>query len=429
MEILSPAMPILIMGLNHKAASIEVREQLAFSPQHIALALSELLGDEAAEIREAVLLSTCNRSECYICACDPLKAETHLLGFLARHANMEAEQLQGMVYSLQGEAAVAHLMRVAAGLDSLVLGENEILGQVRRAAEQAQSAGAAGPILSTLFRYAIQAGKRARAETEIGQSRLSVASVVVELAEQIFGCLNDRTALLIGAGKISSITARALARAGLHCIMVANRTFEKAEKLARSLNGTAVHFDRLSDSLLQADIVICSTGAPHILLHAVTVQSTQALRHGRPLLVADLSVPRDAEPAIAMIPGVKLVNIDGLDLVAKTSHPLTASVCQQVEAIIQEEQARFQQWCAVRRCVPVIQALHHRADSIYQAEVEQTLRRLGSLTPQQERLVQAMGKAIAQKLLHEPTVRLRALAQEDDPAPYLELLQELYDVK
>jgi glutamyl-tRNA reductase len=428
MDTLFPSMHILIIGLNHKAAPVEVRERLAFGPRRISHALNQLLGDKDAGIEEAVLLSTCNRIECYVCTGDTQQAEAGLLGFLARYAGMETAPLKCMVYTLRDEQAAEHLMRVATGLDSLVLGENEILGQVRCAAELAQSAGATGPILSTLFRYAIQAGKRTRAETVIGQGKISVASVVVELAEQTFGRLHERTALLIGAGKISAITARALTHAGLHCIMVANRTYEKAEKLAKSLNGTAVHFDRLDHSLLEADIVICSTGAPHILLHADTVEKAQKLRHGRPLLVADLSVPRDADPNIAAIRGVTLVNIDDLDLVAKTSHAIAAPVCQQVEAIIQEELSGFHQWCAARRCVPLIQALHDKAESIYQIEVENTLRRLGPLTPQQERMVQAMGKAIAGKLLHEPTVRLRELAQDEDPTPYLELFQELYGI-
>lgn len=428
MDMLSPAMPILAIGLNHKAALIEVRERLAFNQHRIPLALQEWVGNEASGIREAVLISTCNRSEGYVCACDPAQAETYLLEFLAHYAGMETEQLRSLVYILRGEAAAQHLMRVTCGLDSLVLGENEILGQVKRSVELAQAAGATGPILSALFRYAIQAGKRARAETEIGRGKLSIANVVVELAKQTFGRLNERTALLIGAGKFSAITARALTGAGLHCIMVANRTFEKAEKLAHSLNGTVVHFDRLNESLLQADIVICSTGAPHILLHAETVAQTQALRQDRHLLIADLSVPRDADPAIACLPGVKLVNIDDLDQIARHSLRLVAPVCQQVEALIHEELEGFQQWLGTRRCAPLIQALHQQAETIYQAEVEHTLRRMGPLTPQQERMVQAMGKAIAAKLLHEPTVRLRTLAQAEDPTPYLELLQELYNI-
>jgi glutamyl-tRNA reductase len=429
MQTVSSVMPILMIGLNHKVAPVAVRERLAFGPERIPVVLNELTGDKTIGIREAVLLSTCNRTEIYICTCDATVGEARLYDFLATYAKLPSEQVQRMVYVLQGEAAADHLMQVAAGLDSLVLGENEILGQVRSAGELAQAAGATGPILSALFRYAIRAGKRARSETEIGRGDISVASVVVELAEQALGPLHDRTALLIGAGKISTITARALVKAGLRCVIIANRTYERAEKLAKNLNGIAVHFDALDEVLTQADIVICSTGAPHIVLHADAVARAQAARGGRPLLVADLAVPRDADPGIASIPSVQLVNIDDLDIVVKTSHPLTASIYQEVETIVRQELEGYCDWVRARRCVPVIQALTDKAESIYQAEVEQTLRRLGPLTPHQERLVQAMGKAIASKLLHEPIVHLRELSPEEDIPNYLELVQNLYGIQ
>ena len=422
-------MPILMVGLNHKIAPVEVRERLAFGPERVPVVLEQIICDENSGIKEAVLLSTCNRTEVYSCACNSSAGEARLREFLEGHAKFPPERLQRMLYVLQGEAAVEHLMQVAAGLDSLILGENEILGQVRSAAEIAHDAGTTGPFLSALFRYAIQAGKRARSETEIGRGDISVASVVVEMAEQAFGPLDDRTALLIGAGKISAITARALVKAGLRCIMIANRTFEKAQKIAGNLGGTAVHFDMLENVLMQADIVICSTGAPHTVLHADAVAKAQKMRFGRPLLVADLAVPRDADPNIASIPGVQLANIDDLDVIVKTGHPLTTSVYQSVETIVREELEEFRQWCNARRCAPVIQALHNKAESIYHAEVEQTLRRLGPLSPQQEHMVEAMGKAIANKLLHEPTIRLRELSPDEDPSAYLELVQDLYNIQ
>jgi glutamyl-tRNA reductase len=422
------SMPILLIGLNHKVAPVEVRERLAFGTERIPVALRDLMGDKRV-IKEAVLLSTCNRIEAYIIACDLDKAESKLQEFLSLHASLSLEKLRRMVFVARGEEAVLHMMQVSAGLDSLVLGENEILGQVRLASEMAQSAGTSGPILSTLFRYAIRAGKRARTETVIGQGDISVASVVVELAEQVFGPLNDRTALLIGAGKISSITARALVRAGLRCIMIANRTYERAEKLAKNLNGVAVHFDALDETLTQADIVICSTGAPHIVLHADTVRKAQEARKNRPLLIADLAVPRDADPQIASIPGVRLTNIDDLEIIVKTGHPLTASVCKEVEEIVEQELESFYHWWDARRCASIIQALHLKAESIYQAEVQQTLRRMGSLTPRQEQLVQAMGKAIAGKLLHEPTLCLRELPPDEDATAYIEMIQDLYGLQ
>lgn len=431
MEITS-YLPILMIGLNHKVAPVEVRERLAFGPERIPFALHEMMekgeADDSA-INEVVLLSTCNRTEVYVQARDLAGAESGLQELLARHAGLPVEQLQRMEYVTRGDETALHLMQVAAGLDSLVLGENEILGQVRSASEMAQYAGTSGPILSALFRYAIQAGKRARTETAIGQGNISVACVVVELAEQVFGPLNDRTALLIGAGKISSITARALVKAGLRCVMIANRTFERAQKLAKNLNGVAVHFDALDETLTQADIVICSTGAPHIVLHADTVTKAQQARNGRPLLIADLAVPRDADPKIASIAGVRLTNIDDLETIVKTSHPLTASVCQEVEEIVRQELESFCQWCDARRGASVIQALHLKAKNIYQAELEQTLRRLGPLTPHQEHLVQAMGKAIVGKLLHEPTIRLRELLPDDDASAYIKMVQHLYGLQ
>jgi glutamyl-tRNA reductase len=428
MNTYSPSMPILMIGLNHKVAPVHVRERLAFGPERIPVALRELLNDETG-IKEAALLFTCNRTEVYVCPCVSTSSEERLIDFFAGHAKLPSEQLRRMVYILRGREAAEHLFQVAAGLDSLVLGENEILGQVRSAAEIAQTSGAIGPVLSALFRYAVHAGKRTRAETEIGRGDISVASVVVELAEQTFGPLYERTALLIGAGKISSITARALARAGLHCVLIANRTFEKAQKLAKNLNGTAVHFDALEEVLAKADIVICSTGAPHIVLHADAVAKAQAARGYCPMLVADLAVPRDADPQIASIPSVELANIDDLEIIVKTGHPLTASVYREVETIVGEELDDFCQWCNTRRCVPIIQAIQHKAEAIYQAEVEQTLRRLGPLTPRQERLVQAMGKAIAGKLLYEPIVRLRELSPDENLSTYLELVQELYGIR
>ncbi len=423
------SLPILMMGLNHKVAPVAVRERLAFSPERASSALPELIETGKGSIREAVLLSTCNRSEIYVHTRDMTGANSKLQGFLAEHAALPVEQLERMLYVARGEETALHLMQVSAGLDSLVLGENEILGQVRSASEIAQSAGTNGPVLSALFRYAIQAGKRARRETEIGRADISVASVVVELAEGVFGSLNDRTALLIGAGKISSITARALARSGLCCIMIANRTFERAQKLAKNLNGIAVHFDALDEVLAKADIVICSTSAPHLVLHVDTVAKAQSIRNHRPLLIADLAVPRDADPKIAYIPGVQLANIDNLEVIVKTRYPLTTSICREVEVIVQHELEGFCQWYNARRCAPIIQALHQKAETIYQTEVEQTLRRMGSLTPRQEQLLQAMGKAIVGKLLHEPTTCLRELPPDEDTSAYIEVLQELYGIQ
>ncbi|MCL4529217.1 MAG: glutamyl-tRNA reductase [Chloroflexi bacterium] len=426
------AIPVLVIGINHKLAPVEVRERLAFGPERIPSILRELADDGNSGrrlIKEAVLLSTCNRTEIYIHADNSVDAEFRLQKFFVEHAGLSVEQLRDMEYIIRGVDAAHHLMRVSAGLDSLILGESEILGQVRSASETAQAAGTNGPILSALFRYAIQAGKHVHAETSIGLGNISVASAAVELAEQVFGPLKDRTALLIGAGKISSITAKALVKAGLHCVMIANRTYERAQKLAKSLNGIAVRFDALDETLAQADIVICSTGAPHVILHADTVSKAQQARHDRPLLIADLAMPRDVDSQVVSIPGVRLINIDDLGNIVKTCHALTASVYQAAEKIVRRELEDFCDWWAARRCAPLIEALHQKAETIYQTEVAQTLRRLGPLTPHQQLLVQALGKSIAGKLLHDPTTCLRELPKEQDISTYVEVVQHLYDIQ
>lgn len=428
---------ILLIGVNHRIAPVEVRERLAFGPERIPAALQHFVqGSETAcepsrkaHCSEAVLLSTCNRTEIYLVASDPQEAQTQVQAYLSAYAHLPLAELQNLLYVKQGEAAVRHLVRVAAGLDSLVLGENEILGQVKDAYELAHQAGTPGATLSALFRCAVQAGKRVRSQTELGRLSLSVATVVVELAEELFGSLSERTALLLGAGKISSITGRALVRAGLRCVLVSNRTFERAQKLAESLpGGRAVHFDALPENLACADIVICSTSAPHTVLHTGAVEATMAKRPERPLLVADLAVPRDAEPAIGGLPGVRLVDIDDLEDLVRQRHPLAHATREAAETIVSEEVQAFECWCNERRCAPLIRALRCQADRICQAEVETTLRRLDDLTPEQRKAVEAMGQAIVGKLLHQPIAHIKTPPTDVPPEDWTGWVQEMFGI-
>jgi len=439
---------ILIVGVNHKIAIVEVRERLAFSPEQTLTALRQIVAspqetkysngpDEAQS--EAIILSTCNRTEVYVCAghsssnaaevlppANTSGAETMVRQFLSHYSQLPLEVLDRILYVYRGLEATHHLLRVAAGLDSLVIGENEILGQVKDAYKIAHAAGTTGPMLSALFRYAVQAGKRVHTETDIGRAALSMATIVVELAEGMFGSLVDRTALLLGAGKMSSMTARALVKAGLHCILVANRTYEHAQKLAKNLGGRAVHFDALPQSLFEADIVICSTGAPHTVLHVADVQAAIAARVERLLLVVDLAVPHDVDPEIGQLPGVRLTDIDDLEALVRANHPLTVAVCQAAEAIVAEELADFRLWGEARLSVPLIRALRARADAICQAELRRTLPRLGDLTPQQQRAIEAMGQTIVNKLLHEPIVHLKNPPPGISRSDYADLAQTLF---
>lgn len=443
---------LLSVGLNYHQAPVALRSLLVFTPEQVLQALPQLVDPDSqapqpGAVREAVLLSTCNRVELYLVvggndeseACHA--AEEAARCFLTRHVaqavhpmapelHQEAEQIGRLCFVIQGDEVGLHLLRVAAGLDSLVLGECEILGQVRQAYELALQARTAGPTLSALFRQALQAGKRVRGETRLGQSGISVGTVVVERARELFGDLTGRTAMLIGAGKISSVTARALLRAGLRCILVANRTYDRACQVAAALGGQAVHFDALALELPRADIVICSTSAPHIVLHLPAVQAALPFRSGKPLLIADLAVPRNADPAIAGLPGVELLNIDDLALDLHNfsiDNPADSSLAA-VEAILETEYGYFQRWWAARRCAPLIQSLREQAETIISTELERTLRRLGPLTAGQEQVLRQMGQGLVKKFLHAPVTWLHNLPPDENPDPYLALVEDLFNL-
>lgn len=434
---------LLLVGVNHHSTPLEIRERLAWWDERLPGVLASLLerlaqaapdcGCSPSSSRpEAVILSTCNRTELYLTVPDTCVGRQAALDFLALYAGLDSSVLAPLTYSACGIDAVRHLCTVAAGLDSLVKGEHEVLGQVKHAAQIAQEQHTSGPLLSALFRSAIQAGKRVRTETEIGSLGRSVAHVVVDLAQELFGSLENRTALLVGAGKFSAITARALVKSGLHCVLIANRSYERALSLAQSLGAAraeAVHFDALPTSLAQADIVVCSTGAPHIVLHTEQVAQAMQARPQRPLLVADLAVPRDADPAIAGLTGVTLTYLDGLEHLAQERFPVAAATLEAAEAIIAAEAGEYWAWYEARRSAPLIQALRRKADAICAAEVSHTLRRLdGRLTPAEQQAVEAMAHAIVNKLLHDPISALKEAggSQNEDLLAWIE---ELYGLQ
>jgi len=432
---------ILTIGVNHKVAPLAVRERLAFSSERIPPALKEITetlatfapGENCPEDSGAVLLSTCNRTEIYACAADRARAELCLRRTLIGYAQMSPQVLNPLFYTHSGMQAARHLLQVASSLDSLVVGEDEILGQVKQAHEIANRSGACGPVLEALFRSAATTGKRVRSETEIGKTSLSVATVVVELAEELMGSLNGRTALLVGAGKISNLAARELVKAGLHCVLIANRTFERAQELAYRLGGgdraRAVHFDSLSDSLVEADIVICSTGAPHLVLYLGDVREAMTTRPDKPLLVVDLAVPRDADPDIANLPNVNLTCVDDLQELAHRRHPLTAQALVAAQGIVSEELEAFEQWRHARRCAPIIRALREKAEAICKEQLEHTLGRMGEITPQQQNNLEVMLEAIIGKLLHEPITFLRRAPEERSQEELISLMEQLFGLE
>lgn len=426
---------LVLVGFNHKIAPIALRERFACAPERLGTALPELAQqiaaytEEGAADIELVWLSTCNRTEVYLFGQDSTPETQVVIQYLAQRAGMPPQDLTPFLYTLNGTDAVEHLLTVAAGLDSLVVGENEILGQVKLAYEVARKAGTTGSFLAGLFRQAIRTGKRVRSQTEIGLTSHSIAQVVTYLAEKIFDSLDNRTALLIGAGKISALTARALVAAGLHCVLVTNRTYERAERLAQSLGADqaqAVHFEALGDFLKDADIVISSTSAPHIVLHTQVVTEARQHRQGRPLLIADLAVPRDVDPAVGILPGVQLVDIDSLDSLVQEYFPLSTEVRATTEDLVAAGVSEFVTWCAERSVAPLICALRTRAETICQHEVDTTLRKMGEVTPEQRRSIEAMGKAIIAKLLHAPITSIKEHPDTCESGEYVQVIRQLF---
>ncbi len=418
---------ILFLGVNHKHASVELRERLAFSPEQNHRMLKEFKNFTGE--REIVVVSTCNRSEFYLCSKDICQFESQLKSYLAEKSQLSVDRLDELLFRLVGEEVVSHLIKVASGLDSLVLGEHEILGQVKDAYDIALSEKGCGTVLSSAFRHAIRAGKRVRTETEIGYTGRSVSSVVVELARKICGPIDNHTALIIGAGKISSLTGRALVSAGLNCVFVANRTFEKATKLAGQLgakHASAINFENLNNYLPKADIVICSTGAPHIVLHAQQVKNAMATRPDKPLLVIDLAMPRDADPKIRDIPNTCLKGIDDLQELAEQTQPLTAKALSDAEYIVNEELLAFKNWYQAYQNAPLIRSLRSKADTILQTELEHTLKKLGELTPEQQQAITLMGHSIVNKLLHDPFICLRKPSEISPQMTPLEIVQTVF---
>ncbi len=412
---------IVVVGLSHKTAPLEVREALAFAKEGLVEALGRLRSEVG--LAEAMVLSTCNRVEIYGRANEAVAPA--LVSFLADYHRRPAGELDPFLYRLEGEQAVRHAFRVAASLDSMVLGEPQILGQVKEAYQAAEKAGALGSVLNALRNRSIAAAKRARTETGIGENAVSVSYVAVELARKIFGELQDRSVLLVGAGKMSELAARHLVRSGARATVLGGRTFEKAEQLAAALGGTAAPFESLRAELMKADIVISGTGAPGIVIRAEDIQAASVGRRGRPLFLIDIAVPRDIDPEAAKLSGVFLYDLDDLKSVAEANLRERQKEAAAAEALVEHEVNEFLEWRRSLEVVPVLVELRRRADEIRRAEVEKARKRLGPMTPEQEEALEAMTSAIVNKLLHAPTVHLKEIASNGHASEHMGLIRKL----
>lgn len=415
---------ILALGVSHRTAPLELRERLALTEGRAAGVLSELAA--GAPIHEAAALSTCNRTELYLVASDPVEAESLALGLLAREAGIRLTELLGRIYSLRGSEAASHLFSVTAGLDSKIVGEAEIQGQVKRAYELALVEGATGPILNRLFRGALAAGKRARSETRIGEGGVSVSSAAVELAQSTLGDLSRRAVLLIGAGETAELTARALSARGAGAVFIANRHYDRAIGLAERFGGQAVRFEELPDQLADADIAVSSTNSPHHIIEREELGIVMAKRPDRRLLILDLAVPRDVDPGAREVEGVTLHDVDGVQEIADRNAAGREAESELARSILASELTRFETWLASLEVLPTIAALRGRADEIVERVITENEPRWESLSEADRERVGEMTRSIAGRLLHEPTLRLRRSAGSEDAYLFISALRELF---
>jgi glutamyl-tRNA reductase len=415
---------LLALGVSHKTAPLELRERLSLTEGSAAGALRELTGSEG--IHEAAAISTCNRTELYLVVSDPVEAESTALGVLTRQGEIRPTELLGHLYSLRAVEAAGHLFRVTAGLDSMVVGEAEIQGQVKRAYELALVEGATGPILNRLFRGALAAGGRVREETSIGERNVSVPSVAVELARRALGELTDRRVLVVGAGETAELVARALVSRGAAGVFVANRRYDRAIGLAQRFGGEAVRFEELPEQLEAADIVVSATNSPHHIVERDGLEQVMAAREGRPLLLVDIAVPRDIEPECREIAGVGLHDIDDVQQIAERNAGGREAEARRAEPILAAELDRFERWLASLEVVPTIASLRERADDVVAAVLAENETRWRDLGEGDRERLTAMANAIAARLLHEPTLRMKRSAGSDEAYLYVSALRELF---
>jgi glutamyl-tRNA reductase len=423
-------MPLVCLGLSHNTAPLEVRERHAFPAARMEAALVALRDYEA--VREAVMLQTCGRLEIYADVADYEAGVAQLKSFLLhfRHG-MVAYDLESYLYTLLGRQAVEHLFRVSTGLDSMLIGEAEILGQVKEAFITAQQANTLGKTLHRLFRDAMSAGKAARTQTRIGDDSTSIASAAIELARKEFGTLNDRNVLIVGAGKMARTAAKRLRAEGTHNLVITNRTAKNAQDLVKELGfGNAVELPGLVDALTSSDIVVTSTGAAHFVLTPEMIELAMSRRRGHRLFIVDIAVPRDVHPDAARVEGVTLVDIDGLKSRVDQTLEVRRKAIPQVEEIIGEYLERFGQWHQSRVAVPVIASLTQKAEAIRTAELERLFLRCPALSEREKMLITGMSMTIISKLLHTVVtkIRERAVSNHSEALQEVRLLDELFEL-
>ena len=416
-------MNLQLVGVNHKTAPVEVRERLAIPEWRLEEATRKLMEYEG--VTECIVFSTCNRVEFVTTSDERLGLD----GFLREYLLTETSHLREHLYEYHGDDVVRHVFRVAASLDSMIVGEPQILGQVKQAYNIGKAVGSVQTNLDSLLSRALAVAKRVRTETAIGSSAVSVASVAVELAKKIFGSLQGRTVYLVGAGKMSELAARHLRSHGAGAIFVSNRTHERAQQMAEQIGGSAMHFDRLYDTADQADIVITSTGAPHAIFRREHGERFMQRRKNRPMFFIDIAVPRDVDAAMSHVDGIFVYDIDDLQQVVEANVSDRGREAERAERLIEDEVARFRRRIQSLDAVPTIVALQKRMEQIRQAEVERLRTKIGDLTPEQQAAIDNLTRSIVNKIVHPPIVALKSVSGSEQLLATAEMLRNLFGIE
>lgn len=419
-------MEIVVVGLNHKTAPVELRERLHFPEKDLPRSL-ELLGQYSA-ILERMIVSTCNRVEVYATVEDVKEGRASIVRFLSEYHRIDRAGFEGTLYLHASAGAVRHIFRVASSLDAMVIGEPQIVGQFKAAYQGALEQQATGAILNHLCERALYVAKRVRTETGVAQAACSVPSAAVELARKIFGDLSGRTAMILGAGEMAELAAKNLADEGVKNIIVSNRSFERAQELAGRLSGRAIRFDDAKREMVPADVVISSTGAPHYVLSKADLTEILHLRRNRPIFLIDIAVPRDIDPSVNDLDNVYLYDIDDLEGVVQANLRERQKEAERAEAIVEKEVAHFTAWLQSLEVVPTIVSLRRKLEAIREAELQKALNRLPRLTPEEREAIAALTASLVNKILHEPMTELKKLSTRRDGHWYATALRRLFSL-
>lgn len=420
-------MYILMAGVSHKTAPVEIREHFAISGAQLIEAYEKL--NNSPNIEGLVILDTCNRMEIYATSKNVEEGTQELKDFLAAYSGIDQNLLDRYIYQPSCYEAIEHLFKVTSGLDSMILGETQIIGQVKDAHIYAMESGYSDGVLNSLFQRAIYVGKKVRTETGIDSHPISVSYAAVELARNIFGSLQNKTVMVVGAGEMSELTTKYLMQNGVSSVIVSNRSFEKAEQMAKNFNGRAVKFDKLPEELLKTDIVISCTAASHYVIRADNSKTILENRKGQEIVFIDIAVPRDVDPSLGDIEGVHIYDIDDLKNVVDANYFERVKAAEAAQVIINEEIEKFNEWLSSLYVVPIITSLKKRGEQIKNQELQRALNRLGKISDHEMKVISTMATSIVNQLLHTPVVNLKEAAATNDGHLYAEVLKNLFDLE